>query len=154
MFGRKVLSKRTILGVTKYTFSTPIRKTLCTRYNQENLMQYATSNIKKTSLIIPQQQLIRNIHTGSALLKEETVNAPTFPDSVSSGDVKLIKKEGDNVAMDEVIMEIETDKTALPVMCPGHGTLTKILVKQGQSVKSGQPLFQVSLLLRRYLHYR
>lgn len=46
--------------------------------------------------------------------------------------------------MDEVALEIETDKTALPVMCPGHGTITKMLVKQGEPVKSGQALFKVT----------
>lgn len=56
---------------------------------------------------------------------------------------RLIKKEGDAVAMDEVVLEIETDKTALPVMSPGHGKIVKMLVTDGQSVKSQQPLFSV-----------
>jgi hypothetical protein len=47
------------------------------------------------------------------------------------------------VAMDEVVLEIETDKTALPVMSPGNGTVVKLLVKEGEAVKSQQPLFQV-----------
>ncbi|CAG9565337.1 unnamed protein product [Danaus chrysippus] len=89
--------------------------------------------------------LKERIHTNSILLGVEEVKAPTFPDSVSSGDVKLIKKEGDSVAMDEVVMEIETDKTALPVMSPGNGKILKMLVKEGQSVKSQQPLFQVDV---------
>lgn len=57
---------------------------------------------------------------------------------------RLIKKEGDAVGMDEVVLEIETDKTALPVMSPGNGKIVKMLVKEGQSVKSQQPLFQVT----------
>lgn len=48
------------------------------------------------------------------------------------------------MAMDEVVMEIETDKTALPVMSPGHGKVVKFLVKDGDKVKSQQPVFQVS----------
>lgn len=48
--------------------------------------------------------------------------------------------------MDEVVMEIETDKTALPVMSPGHGKIVKFLVKDGDKVKSLQPVFQVGLL--------
>lgn len=58
----------------------------------------------------------------------------------------MIKKEGDAVAMDEVVLEIETDKTALPVMSPGNGTITKMLVKEGESVKSQQPLFTVIII--------
>lgn len=57
---------------------------------------------------------------------------------------RLIKKEGDAVAIDEVVLEIETDKTALPVMSPGNGKIVKLLVKDGQSVKSQQALFQVN----------
>ncbi|XP_022113327.2 dihydrolipoyllysine-residue succinyltransferase component of 2-oxoglutarate dehydrogenase complex, mitochondrial-like [Pieris rapae] len=87
----------------------------------------------------------RYIHTSRLLLAIEDVKAPTFPDSVSSGDIKLIKNEGDAVAMDEVVLEIETDKTALPVMSPGNGKIVKMLVKNGQSVKSQQPLFQVDV---------
>ncbi|XP_030036181.2 dihydrolipoyllysine-residue succinyltransferase component of 2-oxoglutarate dehydrogenase complex, mitochondrial-like [Manduca sexta] len=85
------------------------------------------------------------IHTALPLQAVEDVKAPTFPDSVTSGDVKLVKKEGDAVAMDEVVLEIETDKTALPVMSPGNGTIVKMLVKDGESVKSQQPLFQVDV---------
>ncbi|KAL4705610.1 hypothetical protein ACJJTC_012857 [Scirpophaga incertulas] len=87
----------------------------------------------------------RFITTTQGLRGIEDVKAPTFPDSVSTGDVKLIKKEGDPVAIDEVVLEIETDKTALPVMSPGNGTIVKMLVKDGQAVKSQQPLFQVNV---------
>ncbi|XP_050354441.1 dihydrolipoyllysine-residue succinyltransferase component of 2-oxoglutarate dehydrogenase complex, mitochondrial-like [Nymphalis io] len=85
------------------------------------------------------------IQTSSKLRAVEDVKAPTFPDSITSGDVKLIKKEGDAVAVDEVVLEIETDKTALPVMSPGDGKIVKMLVKDGQSVKSQQVLFQVDV---------
>ncbi|XP_028176471.1 dihydrolipoyllysine-residue succinyltransferase component of 2-oxoglutarate dehydrogenase complex, mitochondrial-like [Ostrinia furnacalis] len=89
--------------------------------------------------------LKRMIKTSPPQNAVEEVKAPTFPDSVSSGDIKLIKKEGDAVAMDEVVLEIETDKTALPVMSPGNGTIVKMLVKDGESVKSQQPLFSVDV---------
>lgn len=56
-----------------------------------------------------------------------------------------MKKEGDPVAMDEVVMEIETDKTALPVMSPGNGNIEKFFVKEGQPVKPQQPVFTVRL---------
>ncbi|KPJ18028.1 Dihydrolipoyllysine-residue succinyltransferase component of 2-oxoglutarate dehydrogenase complex, mitochondrial [Papilio machaon] len=87
----------------------------------------------------------RFVHSLAALRAKEVVKAPTFPDSVSTGDVKFIKKEGDAVAMDEEVMQIETDKTALPVMAPGHGTIVKMLVKEGEAVKSQQPLFEIDV---------
>lgn len=70
---------------------------------------------------------------------------PGFPDSVSEGDVKLDKKVGDAVAADEVVMEIETDKTALPVMSPGNGVIKEIYVKDGDTVKAGQKLFKIDI---------
>ncbi|XP_013170631.1 PREDICTED: dihydrolipoyllysine-residue succinyltransferase component of 2-oxoglutarate dehydrogenase complex, mitochondrial [Papilio xuthus] len=87
----------------------------------------------------------RFVHSLAALRAKEVVKAPNFPDSVSTGDVKFIKKEGDAVAMDEEVMQIETDKTALPVMAPGHGTIIKMLVKEGEAVKSQQPLFEIDV---------
>lgn len=70
---------------------------------------------------------------------------PNFPDSVSEGDVKLDKKVGDAVAADEVMCEIETDKTAIPVMAPAHGVIKEIYVKDGDTVKAGQKLFKLEL---------
>ncbi|XP_068619391.1 dihydrolipoyllysine-residue succinyltransferase component of 2-oxoglutarate dehydrogenase complex, mitochondrial-like [Battus philenor] len=89
--------------------------------------------------------LKRVIHSTAAQHGKEVVKAPTFPDSVTTGDVKFIKKEGDAVAMDEEVLQIETDKTALPVMAPGHGTILKMLVKEGEAVKSQQPLFEMDV---------
>ncbi|XP_052756483.1 dihydrolipoyllysine-residue succinyltransferase component of 2-oxoglutarate dehydrogenase complex, mitochondrial-like [Galleria mellonella] len=89
--------------------------------------------------------MTRAIHTSTRLQAVESVKAPTFPDSVTTGDVKLIKKQGDAVAMDEVVLEIETDKTALPVMSPGNGRIVKMLVKDGEAVKSQQVLFEVNI---------
>ncbi|CAH0400334.1 unnamed protein product [Chilo suppressalis] len=89
--------------------------------------------------------LQRGIASSPQLRGVEEVKAPNFPDSVSTGDVKIIKKEGEAVAMDEVVLEIETDKTALPVMSPGDGTIVKMLVKDGDAVKAQQPLFQVNV---------
>lgn len=54
-------------------------------------------------------QHVRFIQTTAQLL--EVVKVPPFADSVSEGDVKFDKKVGDAVAADEIVMEIETDKT-------------------------------------------
>ncbi|XP_049704659.2 dihydrolipoyllysine-residue succinyltransferase component of 2-oxoglutarate dehydrogenase complex, mitochondrial [Helicoverpa armigera] len=143
MFSRKAIPMRMVLGGKKLALGSPLNKTYLLRRCHQALQQHQTA--LRNSPAVFQQKWNRKVHVTPVLFGEETVNAPTFPDSVSSGDVKLIKKEGDALAMDEVVMEIETDKTALPVMCPGHGTLTKLLVKQGQNVKSGEPLFKVNV---------
>ena len=40
----------------------------------------------------------------------ETVKVPAFAESVTEGDVKWIKSVGDEVAEDETVGEVETDK--------------------------------------------
>ncbi|KAK5649147.1 hypothetical protein RI129_004039 [Pyrocoelia pectoralis] len=88
---------------------------------------------------------IRHFRTSGAIFDIATVNAPDFPDSVSEGDIRWQKKVGDSVSTDEVIAEIETDKTALPVMSPGNGTITELLVEDGATVKAQTPLVKIDL---------
>jgi 2-oxoglutarate dehydrogenase E2 component (dihydrolipoamide succinyltransferase) len=87
------------------------------------------------------QQHVRSIQTTSQLL--EVVKVPPFADSVSEGDVKFDKKVGDAVAADEVVMEIETDKTTVGVPSPIHGIIEEIFVADGDTVKAGQQLFRL-----------
>lgn len=58
---------------------------------------------------------------------------------------RIEKKVGDAVAADEVIAEIETDKTSMPVHSPTHGIIEEIMVKDGDTVKAGQPLFKLKV---------
>lgn len=55
------------------------------------------------------------------------------------------KKVGDAVAIDEVVMEIETDKTTVAVPAPCHGIIEEIFVADGDTVKSGQQLFRLKV---------
>lgn len=84
---------------------------------------------------------MQHIHTSAGLWNKQTVNVPPFPESVSEGDIKFTTKVGDQVSVDQVVMEVETDKTAVPVPAPFSGVIREILVKDGDSVKSGQGLF-------------
>ncbi|XP_076268465.1 dihydrolipoyllysine-residue succinyltransferase component of 2-oxoglutarate dehydrogenase complex, mitochondrial [Rhynchophorus ferrugineus] len=87
----------------------------------------------------------RYFKTSGCLLQSETVKCPPFPESVTEGDIRLEKKVGDAVAQDEVVMEIETDKTSMPVHSPQHGIIEEILVNDGDTVKAGQPLFKLKV---------
>ncbi|XP_053670859.1 dihydrolipoyllysine-residue succinyltransferase component of 2-oxoglutarate dehydrogenase complex, mitochondrial [Anopheles nili] len=87
----------------------------------------------------------RSIFTSTRLLSSEVVKVPPFADSVSEGDVKFEKKVGDAVAADEVVMEIETDKTTVGVPSPGHGIIEEIYVSDGDTVKAGQQLFKMKI---------
>ena len=48
------------------------------------------------------------------------------------------KKEGDIVARDEAVVEIETDKTTVELPAPVPGVITKILKKQGDVAEVGE----------------
>uniref|UniRef100_U5EXR7 Dihydrolipoyllysine-residue succinyltransferase component of 2-oxoglutarate dehydrogenase complex, mitochondrial n=1 Tax=Corethrella appendiculata TaxID=1370023 RepID=U5EXR7_9DIPT len=76
---------------------------------------------------------------------QEIVKVPPFADSVSEGDVKFDKKVGDHVAVDEIVMEIETDKTTVGVPSPAHGIIEEIFVVDGDTVKAGQQLFKLKV---------
>jgi 2-oxoglutarate dehydrogenase E2 component (dihydrolipoamide succinyltransferase) len=70
---------------------------------------------------------------------------PTLGESVSEATVaQWLKKEGDPVAADEPIVELETDKVTLEVNAPAAGTLVSITVKPGESVGVGALLGEIS----------
>ncbi|XP_054011962.1 dihydrolipoyllysine-residue succinyltransferase component of 2-oxoglutarate dehydrogenase complex, mitochondrial isoform X2 [Hylaeus anthracinus] len=70
---------------------------------------------------------------------------PAFAESVSEGDVRWEKKIGDQVKEDDVLCEIETDKTSVPVPAPGSGVLKEIFAKDGDTVKPGQKLCTIDI---------
>lgn len=72
------------------------------------------------------------------------IKAPTFPESVAEGSVAAWhKKAGDSVERDELIVEIETDKVVLEVVAPEAGTLSEVLVEEGDTVQSEQVLGRI-----------
>uniref|UniRef100_A0A0B7AK64 Dihydrolipoyllysine-residue succinyltransferase component of 2-oxoglutarate dehydrogenase complex, mitochondrial n=1 Tax=Arion vulgaris TaxID=1028688 RepID=A0A0B7AK64_9EUPU len=72
-----------------------------------------------------------------------TVSAPNFAESVTEGDIKWEKAVGDQVAVDEVVAEIETDKTNMPVHSPAAGVIEELLVKDGETITAGKSLFKL-----------
>ncbi|CAB1443151.1 unnamed protein product [Pleuronectes platessa] len=72
-----------------------------------------------------------------------TVKTPAFAESVSEGDVRWEKAVGDSVTEDEVVCEIETDKTSVQVPAPASGVIEELLVPDGEKVESGTPLFKL-----------
>ncbi len=66
---------------------------------------------------------------------------PQLGETVEEGTVSAWRKrEGDPVAIDEVLVDIETDKVATEVPSLVAGTLVKILIGAGETVKVGTPL--------------
>lgn len=51
---------------------------------------------------------------------------------------KIEAKVGDELEEDEVIIILESMKMEMPIEAPADGTLTAILVKEGEAVSEGQ----------------
>ncbi|KAJ0026892.1 hypothetical protein NQD34_017892 [Periophthalmus magnuspinnatus] len=81
----------------------------------------------------------------SAVHSDEVVvvKTPAFAESVSEGDVRWEKAVGDSVSEDEVVCEIETDKTSVQVPSPAPGVIEELLVPDGGKVEGGTPLFKL-----------
>ena len=75
----------------------------------------------------------------------EKIIVPVLGESITEATVsKWLKKEGENVEIDEPIVELETDKVNLEVPSPVSGTLKKIDSKDGSIVEVGAVLGTVS----------
>ncbi|KAK2878289.1 hypothetical protein Q8A67_019080 [Cirrhinus molitorella] len=87
---------------------------------------------------------IRYFNTTTAHRNEViTVKTPAFAESVTEGDVRWEKAVGDTVSEDEVVCEIETDKTSVQVPSPASGVIEELLVPDGGKVEGGTPLFRL-----------
>ena len=73
------------------------------------------------------------------------VKMPQLGETVIEGTIlKWLKQEGDQVALDEPLFEISTDKVDTEVPSSAAGTLTKILVPEGETVAVGTELAEIS----------
>ena len=64
------------------------------------------------------------------------LKVPTLGESVTEATVGTwFKKAGDNVAVDEMICELETDKVTIEVPSTINGVVSKIIVKEGETVE-------------------
>ncbi len=75
----------------------------------------------------------------------EDIVVPVLGESITEATVsKWLKKSGDNVKVDEPIVELETDKVNLEVPSPINGIISEIKTKEGETVKVGALLGVVS----------
>ena len=72
------------------------------------------------------------------------IRVPTLGESVTEATIgKWFKKPGDAVAVDEPLVELETDKVTIEVPAPAAGVLADIAVKDGETVAVGALLGQI-----------
>ncbi|MGB5984578.1 MAG: dihydrolipoamide acetyltransferase family protein, partial [Desulfobacterales bacterium] len=73
------------------------------------------------------------------MIKEITI--PEISENVTSGSVvEVLVNSGDRVAVDDPIIEFETDKAVVEIPSPFAGRITEILVKAGDELKVGDPV--------------
>src|SRR5437016_2316471 len=66
------------------------------------------------------------------------IRMPKMGDSMEEGTIlRWMKKEGDTVVVDEPIAEVETDKANVEIPAEEGGTISKIVVQEGQTVAVG-----------------
>jgi 2-oxoglutarate dehydrogenase E2 component (dihydrolipoamide succinyltransferase) len=72
------------------------------------------------------------------------IRVPTLGESVTEATIgKWFKKPGDAVAVDEPLVELETDKVTIEVPAPAAGVLSDIAAKDGDTVAVGAVLGQI-----------
>ena len=72
------------------------------------------------------------------------VKVPQLSESVAEATLLQWKKNpGDSVALDEILVEIETDKVVLEVPAPSAGTLAELLVADGATVLAEQLIARI-----------
>jgi 2-oxoglutarate dehydrogenase E2 component (dihydrolipoamide succinyltransferase) len=73
------------------------------------------------------------------------IRVPTLGESVTEATIgKWFKKAGEAVAVDEPLVELETDKVTIEVPAPAAGVLADIAAKDGETVAVGALLGQIN----------
>src|SRR5215217_4181308 len=72
------------------------------------------------------------------------VKVPQLSESVAEATLlQWKKKPGEAVAIDEILIEIETDKVVLEVPAPSAGVMAEIVVADGGTVTSDQVIAKI-----------
>src|SRR5213596_1823129 len=73
------------------------------------------------------------------------IRVPTLGESVTEATIgRWFKKAGDAVAVDEPLVELETDKVTIEVPAPSAGVLGEIAAKDGETVAVSALLGQIT----------
>ncbi len=72
------------------------------------------------------------------------IKLPNLGENIESGDVlSILVREGDTVAANQDLLEVETDKATMPIPSPNAGKITKILVSEGDTISVGAPFMEI-----------
>ena len=85
----------------------------------------------------PKSSISANISSSMPI----SIEMPKLSDTMTEGTlVRWIKKVGDNVAVGDVLAEVETDKATMEMEAFDEGVLAEIYVQDGNKVEVGQKL--------------
>jgi len=117
--------------------------------NSSRCLSVVPIHNNKKNLVTKSNNLVissRNLRTSTILFDEiKVVVCPAFAESITEGDLRWEKAAGDAVAEDEVLAEIETDKTSVPVPSPVSGVVEELLVEDGDTVSPGTKLVKIKV---------
>src|ERR1700682_884077 len=83
--------------------------------------------------------------TGTAAQQIIEVVTPAAGESVTEGTIlEWHVKVGDFIKVDDTIVEISTDKVDLELPSPASGTVTEILIEEGETVAVGQVIARIA----------
>lgn len=72
------------------------------------------------------------------------IRVPQMGESVTEGVIaQWLKRKGEAVAVDEPVVEVETDKITVEVPAPAAGVLSELMVAEGDTVKVGDVLGRI-----------
>ncbi len=84
--------------------------------------------------------------TSTTAVQTIDVVTPAAGESVTEGTILEWRvKVGDYIKVDDTIVEISTDKVDLELPAPGSGTVSEILVEEGDTVTVGQVIARISV---------
>merc|ERR1711936_294464 len=141
--GRNQLSR----GIRQVAKARDARNLASVSLSRETTVRQATIKMRPVfGLDSSTGPLCRTLYTTRVLGDEvKIIVCPAFADSISEGDIRWEKAVGDSVSEDEVICEIETDKTSVPVPSPAAGVIEELLVEDGSTVAPGAKLLKLKL---------
>ncbi|UMM36139.1 hypothetical protein L5515_008436 [Caenorhabditis briggsae] len=136
MLGRRAVSVHRFLSITARQGVTAASSVQPTLQAKASLLEPLVQNVRITSTA--------NFHTSVIRMSDViTVDGPAFAESISEGDIRWLKQKGDHVNEDELVAEIETDKTSVEVPAPQAGTIVELLVEDGAKVTAKQKLYKL-----------
>src|SRR3954453_15590343 len=78
------------------------------------------------------------------MAEQWTVTMPKLGETVTEGTVgSWLKNVGDDVAFDDPLFEVSTDKVDSEIPSPYDGVVLEILVREGETVPVGTPVVRI-----------